>query len=276
MVNITDGIKKKIFYKAREYVKYYLTHKLGRVVEDEDKLIVFVSAKRIFGVGTLRLIKKPDYDKLVDIYDLDKRIVYYFADLDLEYYLRDIFVREKCDIVFDNCKLPPGIAINGNSETNILFNNCKTLGSLTVNSANIVCVKKPFMPYVDEMDIYANKIVLEGIDDRNTSLTVDKRSYDFLAKEKMEITNSFIGNKSFNTSIIAEKEIDVINSSIGGLSVHLEADNIAFDKKSYISTNGKVDVVSQNETSIAFLKPEVYINGKRMDSKDYCKRITKG
>ena len=273
MKNIKKEIKRKIYQQLMEYLKLCLTHKLGKVEETEDKLICYVSAKKINLLGYILCGRRHDYDSLAATNGLNKQIVYVFNNIDMENMHNGIKVYEKCDLIFNNCKFGR-LYIYGNKDCNITFNDCKLLGSLLISFANKVNIKNLFVPFTKKMTIYAHEISLQGIDDTNSSTYVDERVYDLLANDKIDIIDSTIGNKSINTSLYAEKEINVSNSSIAGMNIKVESETVNFDEKSCVSSTGKVDMISKNDVDVRLLEPEVYINGERLLREDYCKKLS--
>ncbi len=276
MGNNKNGVREKIYNYLMEYLKLCLTHKLGKVVEEEDKLVCYVSQKKVRELNRAIVGRRSDYDSLAVSNGLNKPIVYVFNKINFEGLGDRIRVYEKCDLIFNDCKFDYNQTIFANRSCNITINDCSGCGSLYISSAKCVNINGFKMSYIKRFTISADEIILEKLDDSQSEIYVDNSTYDLRANYRIDIIDSFIGNKAISTFLNAGNEINVINSTIGGMNFTCIAHTVNFNEKSSIFSSGTVKIDSQNEVKPKIQEPIVIINGESISKEnDYVKTNSK-
>lgn len=235
MSKIIDSIMKQ-----RELKKYNLARqdylervcgKFGKIVEEDDKIIVY---------ATQRLVDKncKDFvyylwcyglevfydDKTMENFKLNKPVYYVFDGIKFDHFVK--FSSRFCNVIFKNCTFDNGLqtwhcanlTLENNKYhnwTNIhssfLFGN--NFGELTIKNDEFV-------------NSYENKSYVE------TKFGV------CVSADKVNIINSNICAESQGKIDIDAKEISIINSTVTGPEIYLDSDSIKSSNSVLKSNNG--------------------------------------
>ena len=244
---------KKLKDIRREYVKKYFTGNLGKVVEEEDKLVCYVNKKKC---------KKSDSGYVLNchgITDADIQIANMYGLNKPIYYVIDKFSikRDNFNLVADNdCKVVlrdsvfRDLAVS--TDNDCYFDNVRSrsISPLTVSAKNIS---------IKNSDL-RNFLSLYGIE----SLV------ELQAENNLCIKNSTIGKNDqvAEVNISCAKHIDIKNSKLRGNEIVCTAPNIDMDDESSVVANEKIVLKSDDLEDFNTYAPTViYDISKNGDNK---------
>ena len=125
------SITEIIYDMKRENTKRKLTSNLGRVVEEEDKLICYVNKRNLKKEQGKYFLRcwgtKLGAKKLKKYYDLDKPIIYIIDGIDFKFNQVYFFGDKNSLIIIRNCHFALDICIN--TEGNCILDNIYSVSS---------------------------------------------------------------------------------------------------------------------------------------------------
>lgn len=246
-----NKIKNFLYGFIKNQLKKQLTGNMGKVVEDDDKIICYVKKNkcskynRYSFIIISRILNEQD-KKLSKLYNLDKKIVYLIENIDFNKNVR-IFGYNDCDFIIRNCKFNGYLTVSINGDCN--FNNVSIIGQtlLTIGAKNLtfknVNLKNKFKYAYDDLPIYI------GADD------------------KLNIIDSKIGDaKKSNISLYSGKSINILNSDIKANEVDIKSKNIKSDDNSSILGFNKISIKSSKFKTPKLYKSSIIINEKEIQT----------
>lgn len=247
-------ISKKLSNIIRNYIARYLTGHLGKVVEDEEKIICYVKKNRCkkekynYTIACFGIIKKDQ--ELAEKYNLNKPICYVIDGIAFDKSKVNIFGYNDCEVIVKNCTFDMGLHIRINGKCTLENTFIREFHTLSIGATELL---------IKNMDI-RNQVILAGL----------KLHIVLGADEKLEINNSYIGKTKEKTkvSIIAPKQIEIYNSKISGDIVECESDKIISGKKSVIEATEKVNLQTNEFYQINITSPSIDYNGNNIDTEN--------
>ena len=248
-----NRIKKTLYDLARNDAKKYLTNNLGKVVEEDDRLICYVENSKVKKTGyryniTYLGIGKEKYRKeMAKKFQLDKSICYVIDGLELKRNNVYIFGYDDCDVIIKNC----------NFELNY-FIHIHVNGKCTLDNTNI----KSF----SNLTISANELIIKNIRDNQIEILDSKSNIGFGANVRIDVIDSNIGSKKKNNKIsfIAINRLIITNSNISGKEVECEANVVNVDENSLLTAANKVSLNTNDFDPITINAPIIALNGEEM------------
>ena len=199
---------------VRNFYKGYLVGNLGKVVEEEDKLICYVDKNKIKEEKysyTIYCYGITGKDKeLAKRYNLDKPVHYIIEGItlkDKKVYIYN-FHNDDCNITIKNCDFDWGCSITANCDCTIDSTRIRAFHLLMIDTKNLT---------IKNMDL-TNELAIAGAD----------LSIRLGATENINLINANIGKEKERTkvSMIAYKNIELTNSTVNGKEVKIKSDNI--------------------------------------------------
>lgn len=218
---------------VRNIIKNYLVGNLGKVVEEDDKLICYVKKNKI---------KKEKYEysimcngiedkELAKTYKLDKPVYYVIEGInitDKKVYIYN-YHNEDCNITIKNCNFEFGFGIQAKCDCTLDNNHIRAFYLLMIDTKNLT---------IKNMDL-TNEVALAGAD----------LSIKLGAAENINLINANIGKEKerAEVSMIAYKNIELINSTVNGKKVECDAkQQIITDDNSSLNATDKIILKTDN------------------------------
>lgn len=241
-------IKETIYNIARNSAKKILTNNLGKVVEDEEKLICYVDKRKVkkekysykiacFGIsGTTK--------ELAEAFNLNKPICYIIDGINLKRHQAYIFGYNNCEIIIKNC----------NFGLNLILRNS---GKCTLDNINITTG-------IGFLSLSANELVIKNMEKEQIEIFGSNHNIGFDADDKLNIIDCNLGNEKYNISLNATNELNIINSNITGNNVSCEAKKINVDEKSTLLAADKVDLKADDFNPINIIASSIVYKGEEV------------
>lgn len=215
--------------------------KYGRVIEEEDKIIVYVKQGIMY--------KHNHKDLLCD--KKNNKSTYY---------------------IFDNIIFQDGTFIIG-TDANLIFRNCLFTHTIKISRANHIAMennKYHFYAFEDNcVELTANEVSIRNNDFTNLSMAKkhDEPMLNMtLIGDKVNIENSVVCTEYNGNINIMTQDLSIKESSINGPNVYINADNIR-TKKSVIVASQQIEVDNENcNFTCAIKSPVTIYNGIKQNS----------
>ena len=260
-------ISKKIYDKLRqEYLKYYISN-IGRIVEEEDKIICYVDQKSLEkykGNNPIYELKLYGMNQVTDgikekvkEFGLDKPVYYIFDGINFNTAVK--LVSRWATIVFKNCTFNKGINVLWCD--NIVFENNK---------------------YIDWANIYFTSDIFMNINRVNELTFINeefKNSYEYtkiydtnfgmrIYAKRLNITNCIFGDATTTWINIISEETRLYNSNLKAKEIHLNSESIKSENSTFMASDG-IEIDNQNSdfNSIVYT-PIVFYNGIVLEGKN--------
>ena len=247
-----NKFKKGIYNLAREQVKKQLTRNLGKVIEEDDRLICYVNKhkceKNIF-TNTFACSGITDNDRrLAEVYNLVKPIYYVFDGL-----------------VFDKNQ----VYIYGYDNANIIIRNCQFFYGLYVTvHGKCFLSENSYIRAFRRLSIYADDITIKDMNIINELKYTSNLNVEIAADDNLNIINSYIGkmNEKSNIDISAGKKIIIDNSQIEGDNIKCESPKIETHHDSSLIATKRVNLNVKDFEPIKITSPVVALNNNEINS----------
>lgn len=239
---------------VRNFYKGYLVGNLGKVVEEEDKLICYVEQSKI---------KKGIYEYFIECngiegkelakrYNLDKPVHYIIEGItlkDKKVYIYN-FHNDDCNITIKNCDFDWGCSITANCDCTIDSIHIRAFHLLMIDTKNLT---------IKNMDL-TNELA-------NASADLSIR---LGATENINLINANIGKEKERTkvSMIAYKNIELTNSTVNGKEVECESKDIITNDNSSLNGTDKVKIKSDNIDRINISSSTIVYNDKVIEQEE--------
>lgn len=247
-----NNIKQKLYTIIRNQLKRKLTNHLGKVVEEEDKLICYVNKRNCKKNKFEYIIKCKGIEKsnqeLAKLYKLDKPICYIIDGLQLTKHSMLIFGYDDCEVIIRNCQFGFDLNIHVNNKCTIENTNIQALSSyLSIGATNLI---------INNMNIHNELSISSPL------------HIIFGSAESIEINDSNIGKENENTrvSIISNQALTIKNSKISGDTVKFAAKKIIADRNSALIASKKVDLIAEDFNQISITSNNIIFNGKKISN----------
>lgn len=242
------SIKNKIYNITRNYVKKLITNKLGKVVEEDDKLICYVDkskCKRNNSTYTIRCygMGGNTRDFLAESYNLNKPIHYIIDGLDFGKNLVYIFGYFNSEVTIRNCKF--------GFHTDIYVN-----GKCTMEN-NLI-------EYLLSLRLSANELIIKNSDIKNNFGSIRIEGNEKLETIDLNIDDT---NKVPMFGLISNNEIKLTNSKICADIVYLKTNKIISDNSS-LNGNLQIEIQADDLSSINVNAPKLICNGKIISNQE--------
>lgn len=241
---MTD-IKQKLHEIGRYYLKKSLTGNLGKVVEEQDRLVCYVKKSKCkkenlsytIACRGLRAANRT----LAKQYNLDKPICYIIDDLEFKGNIVYIFGYDNCEVVIRNCHFDFNLNIHVN-------------GKCTLENS--------FIQALSYLSIGADELIIKNMDIKNLRHVKSNLKIYLGTDEKLEIVDSYIGRKGEYTtvSIFSDKELSFDNAKIAGDNVEIEAKSIE-SSNTLISAKKEVKLKIDEFEKLDITSPTIVYNG---------------
>ncbi len=248
-----NTFKKKIYNICRNYLKRKFTGNLGKVVEEEDKLVCYVKKKKLKKYKTKYIICygiTEKNQKLASSFKLNKPICYIIDGIKSEKTAVCISGHKGCEVIVRNCKFNLGLDITVSGKC--------TLENTFISSFHLLSIGAKEM-------IIKNMNINQGMKLAGTSLHIK-----IGADKNLTIIDSNIGEKikSVNVDIISEKKLDVINSKIIGNNINVRSPIIEFDDSSSFIALRYANIKIDDFKKLNVESPFTIFNGKHISKYD--------
>ena len=253
-------ISKKIYDKLRqEYLKYYISN-IGRIVEEEDKIICYVDQKSLEkykGNNPIYELKLYGMNQVTDgikekvkEFGLDKPVYYIFDGINFNTAVK--LVSRWATIVFKNCTFNKGINVLWCD--NIVFENNKY-----IDWANIYFTSDIFMNInrVNELTFineeFKNSYEYTKIYDTNFGMRIYAKKLNFI--------NCMMGDATTTRINIISEETRLYNSNLKAKEIHLNSESIKSENSTFMASDG-IEINNQNcDFNSIVYAPIVFYNG---------------
>lgn len=239
-------IKKLGLNILKKDVMKIMTNNLGKVVEEEDKIICYVEKKKCkenkyhYTIPCFGNAFEHNYKDLARKLNLDKPICYIIENIDFDKRV-SIFGYNDCEVIIRNCNFEQGIYGHINSKC-------------TIDNSYIKA-------FLDNTSISAKNLTIQNMTIKNELYS--NCQLKFSADEKLEIIDSNIGKLNEQTTIILESgnNINLVNAKIESDVIAVKAKNIYTDEKSNLITD-KLNINIEEFNNLNIKSPLIVYNGQ--------------
>lgn len=245
-----NNIKQKLYTIIRNQLKRKFTNYLGRVVEEEDKLICYVNKRNCKKNKFEYIIKckgiEESNQELAKLYKLDKPICYIIDDLKTAKHRIYVFGYDDCEVIIRNCQF--------GFDLNVHVNNKCTIENTHVQAPS------------SYLSIGATNLIIKNMNIHNELSISLPLHIIFGSAESIEINDSNIGKENENTrvSIISNQVLTIKNSKVSGDAVKFAAKKINADRNSTLIASEKVDLIAEDFNQINITCNNIIFNGEKI------------
>lgn len=240
-------IKKLGLNILKKDVMKVMTDNLGKIVEEEDKIICYVEKKKCkkgkycYVIPCFGNAVRYNNKKLAKKLKLDKPICYIIENIDFDKRV-SIFGYNDCEVIIRNCNFEQGIYGHIN-------------GKCIIENSYIKA-------FLDNTSISAKNLAIKNMTIKN-ELIYPNCQLKFSADNKLEIVDSNIGRKKEQTTIILESgnSIDLVNSKIESDIITLKAKAISANEKSNLIAD-KLNLNIEEFNNLNITSPLIVYNGQ--------------
>lgn len=260
-------ISKKSYEKLRqEYLKSTITN-IGRIVEEEDKIICYVDQKSLEkykGNKPIYELKLYGMNQVTDgikekvkEFGLDKPVYYIFDGINFNTAVK--LASRWATIVFKNCTFNKGINVLWSN--NIVFESNKY-----IDWANIYFYSDIFMNInrVEKLTFINENFVNSFEEKKHIQANFGMR----LNAKRLNITNCIFGDATTTWINIISEETRLYNSNLKAKEIHLNSESIKSENSTFMASDG-IEIDNQNSdfNSIVYA-PIVFYNGIVLEGKN--------
>ena len=223
-----------------------ITNNLGKVVEEEDKIICYVEKKKCkenkyhYTIPCFGNAVRYNYKKLAQKLKLNKPICYIIENIDFDKSV-SIFGYNDCEVIIRNCNFEQGIYGHINSKC-------------TIDNSYIKA-------FLDNTSISAKNLTIQNMTIKNELYS--NCQLKFSADEKLEIIDSNIGKLNEQTTIILESgnNINLVNAKIESDVIAVKAKAISANEKSNLIAD-KLNLNIEEFNTLNIKSPLIVYNGQ--------------
>lgn len=238
MNDINDSkIIRKLYLKK-------ITNNLGKIVEEDDKIICYLKDKKY--TKDIILYNIPTDSELTKKLNLNKPIYYVLDGLSFSKGNLCIYGYNNCNVIIKNCSFNnymQHISINGNC----IIENCsfKSCHSIVLSATNLT---------------------LRNMDINNFFKTIGIELQVYIgADNELELKNSYIGRINENTDLfLYSSNTTIDNSMIRGDYIEVKSKKINTDKNSMIKGKNEVSIKSDNFSEICIASSNIIYNNQKI------------
>ena len=304
MSKITDNIKKKlgskIYNLAREDYLERVVGKLGKIVEEDDKIIVYAT-QRLVDENGKNVFYELRCNGMNTYYEKSREIVEKYK------------LNKPVYFVFDGIKFDCFVRLSSHF-SNVIFKNCTFDNGLQVfHCENLTLENNKYHNWTDFYG-YGNSFLFGGFGELTIKNDEFVNSYENkkYGKTKFGVCVSAIKVNIVNSNICAEsqgkididaKEISIIDSTVTGPEIYLDSDSIKSSNSVIKSNNGIMidnkncdfngdvqaptviyngvdlnasnETISVNEADVNLKKARQELLQKLRSLRDYCQQVNR-
>lgn len=236
----------KLTYNVlRHFAMKKITGNLGKVVEEDDKIICYVNKNKcnkelykynIRCFGTLLKDKE-----LAKKYDVNKTICYVFDSIDFDNHEVYIYGHDDSEIIIRNSYFKYGLCIGTDGKVSIENSSIKTSHTFSM---------------------YAKELMLKDINIVNDLALANFGLQVTLESSSISMVNTNIGKENEKTSVylIAKDNLNMINSNIVGDYVECESKKITADDNTLLKGSKQVKLKTSITPKINIISPVINYN----------------
>ena len=304
MSKISDNIKKKLglkkYNKARQDYLERVVGKLGKIVEEDDKIIVYATQKLVDKNGKNVFYElscngmNTYYEKsreIVEKYKLDKPVYFVFDGIKFDCFVR--LSSHFSNVIFKNCTFDNGLQVF-HCENLTLENNKYRNWTDFYGYGNSFLFGR-FGKLTIKNDEFVNSYENKKYGKTKFGVRV--------SADKVDIVNSNICAESQGKIYIDAKKISIIDSTVTGPEIYLDSDSIKssnsilksnngimIDNKNCdftgdvqsptviyngVSLNSSNETISVNEADVKLKSARQELIQKLRNLKDYCQQVNR-
>lgn len=268
---INKRAKLKVYRKAREnYLKRFISD-IGKIIEEEDRIICYVKQKPLNkykeneGTYNLKLngmdLITAGIKEITEEFKLNKPVYYIFDGIKFNTNLEITSIG--ANIIFRNCIFNKNINIYCDKE--VIFENNKFINDGSLKEHNDLSLNM-------KIDAKLVKFINAEIDTKSTSMIKIKAEKTRIDSSILKANKVFIDSKSIDctdSSIIAQ---DVVIENVKHIFASTKGDSHAFYSERNLTSNiNKVSKESKEELALKEARQELI---KKLQSlSNYCQQI---
>ena len=239
-------IKKLGLNILKKDVMKIMTNNLGKVVEEEDKIVCYVEKKKCkenkyhYTIPCFGNAFEHNYKDLAQKLNLNKPICYIIENIDFDKRV-SIFGYNDCEVIIRNCNFEQGIYGHINSKC-------------TIDNSYIKA-------FLDNTSISAKNLTIQNMTIKNELYS--NCQLKFSADEKLEIIDSNIGKLNEQTTIILESgnNINLVNAKIESDVIAVKAKAISANEKGNLIAD-KLNLNIEEFNNLNIKSPLIVYNGQ--------------
>lgn len=229
----------------RHFAMKRITSNLGKVVEEDEKIICYVDKNKcnkelykynISCFGTLLKDKE-----LAKKYNINKPICYVFDSID-----------------FDNRE----VYIYGHDDSEIIIRNSYFKYGLSIGSDGKVIIENSLIKTGHTFSMFAKELILKDINIVNDLALANFGLQVTLESSSISMVNTNIGKDKEKTSVylIAKDNLNMINSNIVGDYIECESKKITADDNTLLKGSKQVKLKTSTTPKINIISPVINYN----------------
>lgn len=207
-------LKKNLYNIIRNYLKKYFTGNLGKVIEEDDRLVCYVKKSKCklnkydCTISCFGIMEKDK--KLANAYKLNKPICYIIDGIESE--------RKKVYVF--------GYSNNDDSECEVIVKNCRFNWDANIHVNGKCTLENTYIRSFGSLSIGAKDLIIKNMNlDHKMKLAGNKYHISIGAKESLIITWSNIGEiyDTVEVDLISDNQLHIYNSSIMGNEIKIKS-----------------------------------------------------
>lgn len=249
-----NTLKKCLYNIIRNHLKKYFTRNLGKVVEEDDKLVCYVKKSKC---------KQNKYDYKIacsGINEKDKELANaYKLNKPIYYIIDGIEVKEKKVYIF-------GFSNNSDNKCNVIIRNCKFDWDAAINVNGKCTLEHTHIRAFDLLSIGAEDLIIKNmILDHKMKLAGSNYNIQICATKSLIITRSNIG-EIYNTVKVdlISRQLHIINSKIMGNRIEVRSPIIETNENTSIVALEHTDIETDEFNKLNIDSPITIFNGKNI------------
>lgn len=258
-------LKKNLYNIIRNYLKKYFTGNLGKVIEEDDRLVCYVKKSKCkrnkynYTISCFGIMEKDK--KLANAYKLNKPICYIIDGIESE---------RKRVYVF-------GYSNNGDSECEVIVKNCRFNWDANIHVNGKCTLDNTYIRAFHSLSIGAKDLIIKNMNlDHKMKLAGSEYHISIGAKESLIITWSNIGEiyDTVKVDLISDNQLYIFNSSVMGNEIKIKSPLIETNEVTSIVALEHTDIETDEFEKLNIDSPITIFNGK--DISEYGKTIELG
>lgn len=255
-------LKKNLYNIIRNYLKKYFTGNLGKVIEEDDRLVCYVKKSKCkrnkydYTISCFGIMEKDK--KLANAYKLNKPICYIIDGIESK--------RKKVYVL--------GYSNNSDSECEVIVKNCRFNWDANIHVNGKCTLDNTYIRAFHSLSIGAKDLIIKNMNlDHKMKLAGGGYHISIGAKESLIITWSNIGEiyDTVKVDLISNNQLHIINSKVMGNEVKIKSPIIETNEVTSIVALKHTDIETDEFEKLNIDSPITIFNGK--DISEYGKTI---